>query len=501
MTLYLKYRPQKIKDLDLTIVRESLANLVNSGNIPHALLFAGPKGTGKTSAARIIAKIVNCEKSGKHLSEPCDKCNQCISIVKGSNIDVIEIDAASHRGIDDVRLIRDAVKLAPINAKKKVYIVDEAHMLTTEASNALLKTLEEPPDHVIFILATTNPEKLIPTVRSRVVEVDFNKASSQEITASLTKKAKGEKVKFENDALKLIAEISDGSFRDATKILEELVLQKIRLKTKDVASYISMKGIYSVDTFVDLIFKKKEKELIKYISDINAKNIQIEDFINSVIKNLRDILIDKSEKKENSGMGKAEIIEVLELLFWAKQELPYAYIDSLPLEIAVYKYCAQKEKENSSNIIEPTEETNGQSENEKENTQSIKSETTADIVKTSKNKKATGKKVNITDEKWRKILDEVRPINMSVEALLRAARPLDYDGQSLVLGVYYKFHKEKLEEVKNIQLLELVAEKILLHPTRIVCHLTEAPKKEEKQVVLTENANEVIDIAKKIFES
>src|SRR3972149_5898243 len=198
MTFYLKYRPQKLEELDIAPVRESLKNVVSSGQIPHAFLFSGPKGTGKTSAARILAKILNCEKKGK---EPCNKCDQCLSITKGSNIDVIELDAASHRGIDDVRALRDAVKLSPARARRKVYIIDEAHMLTTEASNALLKTLEEPPSHVNFILATTNPEKLIETIRSRATSVSFRKAASDEIVNSLGRIVKGEKIKIEKDAL------------------------------------------------------------------------------------------------------------------------------------------------------------------------------------------------------------------------------------------------------------------------------------------------------------
>jgi DNA polymerase-3 subunit gamma/tau len=234
-TLYLKYRPQKIDELDIAEARESLGKIVKSGEVPHAFLFSGPKGTGKTSAARIIAKIVNCESGG---AKPCDKCDQCKSISVGGNIDVIEIDAASHRGIDDVRTLRDAVKLSPAQAKKKVYIIDEAHMLTTEASNALLKTLEEPPEHVMFILATTNPEKLIPTIRSRTTNINFRKATDDEVIRSLLRVVAGEKKKISEASLSLIAKAANGSFRDATKILEQLFTEEKSLAEEDIKEYL-----------------------------------------------------------------------------------------------------------------------------------------------------------------------------------------------------------------------------------------------------------------------
>ena len=250
MTLYLKYRPKNLDELDLPEVSDSLKKIVSSKTIPHAFLFAGPKGTGKTSAARILAKIINCEKLGKN-GKPCDKCEQCVSIAKGTNLDVIEMDAASHRGIDDVRTLRDAVKLAPTKAKKKIYIIDEAHMLTTEASNALLKTLEEPPEHVVFILATTNPEKLIDTVRSRTTFVSFRKATPEEVVKSLKRVVNGEKIKINDESLNKIASLSSGAFRDAIKILEQF--------TAEGQGYLDRYKSSELDNFIGSLIKKDEK--------------------------------------------------------------------------------------------------------------------------------------------------------------------------------------------------------------------------------------------------
>src|SRR4029078_5572768 len=186
--LYLKYRPQTIDDLDLKSVRESLQKTLSKTEIPQAFLFAGPRGTGKTSAARIVAKSLNCQKSeGGRQIEPCNTCASCIAITRGEDLDVIEIDAASHRGIDDIRVLRDAVKLAPIASAKKIYIIDEAHMLTTAACNPLLKILEAPSAHVVFILATTNPEKLIDTIRSRTTLIPFTKATEEDVVRRLVK--------------------------------------------------------------------------------------------------------------------------------------------------------------------------------------------------------------------------------------------------------------------------------------------------------------------------
>ena len=178
---------------------------------------------------------------GPGLVKPCEECQQCKSITNGSNIDVTELDAASHRGIDDVRSLRDAVKLAPASGKKKIYIIDEAHMLTTEASNAILKLLEEPPAHVIFILATTNPEKLIDTIRSRTTNIAFKKATSTEIVRSLKRVVEGEKIKIAEDALSVIADFANGAFRDAIKVLEQSIGEGIKLTKESLEEVLLVK--------------------------------------------------------------------------------------------------------------------------------------------------------------------------------------------------------------------------------------------------------------------
>src|SRR3990167_6546855 len=239
IAFYLKYRPQTLDDLAGQIqIKESLKVAFTSGKLSHAYLFAGPRGTGKTSTARILAKMVNCRKSDVRNQKsdtkiPCNECDVCLSITDGSNLDLIEIDAASNRGIDDIRTLRESIKLAPSGSKKKVYIVDEAHMLTTEAFNALLKTLEEPPLHTLFILATTDPEKIPQTILSRVTRLDFKLASQVEILEALKVVAEGEKIKIEDAALKLIAKKAGGSFRDAVKYLDQLGSLGKEIKVKD----------------------------------------------------------------------------------------------------------------------------------------------------------------------------------------------------------------------------------------------------------------------------
>lgn len=319
MTYYLKYRPQTIEDLDILSVRESLTKIVKSNEVPHALLFAGSRGTGKTSTARILAKIINCtERKG---DEPCNKCDSCTSITNGTNMDVIEMDAASNRGIDDVRVLRDAVKLAPSSSKAKVYIVDEAHMLTTEASNALLKTLEEPPSHVYFILATTNPEKLIETIRSRTTLIQFTKATIDEVKRSLQRIIKKEQLDIKNDNLDKIIKIAKGSFRDAVKLLEQY--------SKD-EKFLDTQNVFDADKLANDLLAKDVDTVLSEVTTAIKNGVSAENITMELLTSLQAKLL--NEKSD-------DLIKLIGLILSVQEYNKVTPIEELPLELAIIKWC------------------------------------------------------------------------------------------------------------------------------------------------------------------
>ncbi len=482
MTLYLKYRPQTVDELDLERVRESLKKIVASGRIPHAFLFAGPKGTGKTSAARILAKIVNCQaKPDRALQDeglPCNKCGQCLAIQKGSSLDVVELDAASHRGIDDIRALRENVALSPSSGKKKVYIIDEAHMLTTEAANAFLKTLEEPPEHVIFIFATTDPHRLPETVRSRLTHIIFRKATLKEVGRQLERVIAGEKIKVEEGVVDAIAKAADGSFRDAVKILEQLSLESKKITKKTAEDFLQEGMPQTLDAFFSCLADKDREGSLRLIEDGVAAGLNIRNYVDLIFGKIHKALLagEGLPGEALPGFTKQELLDLIKLLSDAKCEMAFCPVTQLPLEIAVIKWCHAKRGP-------------ALQDGAKKKDQEIESPEIKDVV-------------NLP---WQAVMTAIRPQNSSVEALLRAARPVEFDGQTLKLGVFYKFHKEKLETPQYTGILESTIETVIGAPVRVVCILTEPEKKEEKpqkEPVLTEPGDkDIIQTAKEIFGS
>lgn len=494
-TLYLKYRPQKISDLDLAEVRDFLSRIVNLEEIPHAFLFEGPRGSGKTSAARIMAKILNCEKLSND-KEPCNKCEQCISITKGTNIDVVELDAASHRGIDDVRLIRESVKLSPAKAKKKVYIIDEAHMLTTEASNALLKTLEEPPGHVVFILATTNPEKLLDTIKSRTVRVNFKKAKSEEIIRSLASVLKKEKMKYQDEVLSLISENVDGSFRDAKKILEEFIMKDILNDIEKAQDHLLSKSDFDADQLFKYLKEKDLKNCVSVFNGSESAGVPAKTVYTRLINKIKDYLFSVSDYKidPSNTFDKNEILALSDIFitFWDRYQNDIS--DYVPFYLASAKWCDKESDLNSKNTNSKNNKNEGNVNNinnsgGKSDLKSRKNAKSVDAIDISNNgddlKEDNGEQIggiskdiydegeNISQDIWKQILVMTRNKNASTEALLRAARPANFDGKTLTLGVFYKFHKEKLESIPHKVCLEDVLRETLKTDVRVECFLTQ----------------------------
>src|SRR4051794_14918787 len=244
-------------------VAQTLKRAIESGRIAHAYLFCGTRGTGKTSMARILAKALNCESSKEPTTTPCNKCGSCVAIARGDDIDVIEIDAASNTGVDNVREIIENSQYRPARSRFKVYIIDEAHMLSKAAFNALLKTLEEPPGHVKFILATTEPEKLLPTILSRVQRYDFRNIPTREIAAHLKNITKQEKIKADDDALLLVAKAGAGSMRDSLSLLDRLLsIGEKHLTIETIEQLLGMPKAQAIFDLVQSIGEGKVKDVL-----------------------------------------------------------------------------------------------------------------------------------------------------------------------------------------------------------------------------------------------
>lgn len=355
-----KWRPQKFSEVvGQEAVVKSLRNAVLKGKIPHALLFSGVKGVGKTTTARIFAKAINCTNLSPE-GEPCNQCTNCIEITNGYSMNVVEIDGASNRGIDNIRDIRENTIYMPISGKYKTYIIDEVHMLTNEASNALLKTLEEPPPHIVFILATTEIHKVLPTIRSRCQHYVFRKIPNHLIVEQLKEIANNEKIEFTEEALYLIAETSEGSMRDAESLFDQLVLYTDGSLSED--RIIEFLGIPEEKYFEELMNSAIRKDVIKalkvvesYIEATGNLKVFIKNFLQFLKKGLivkklsyDSSLMDFSESKYEhlksvfGPFSEEEILRIMDLFVEVFKEMRGEVGEKFLFEIALFKLMDYK---------------------------------------------------------------------------------------------------------------------------------------------------------------
>lgn len=337
LALYRKYRPRTFSEIvGQDAIVQTLLNTAKKGQFSHAYLFAGPRGTGKTSCARITAKAINC--TDPQNGEPCTKCEHCQAIELGNHQDVIELDAASHTSVENVRDLIEKAQFAPSIAQKKVYIIDEAHMLSKSAFNALLKTLEEPPSHVHFILATTEPHKLPVTIISRCQRFDFRRIALSDIVAQLEMIAKNEKINADKEALRLLAHQTNGGMRDAIGLLEQFSTDGA-ITVERVEKNLGLTSLPILEKLLENLEQKNISAALDLVNDVTEKGVELTQFTKDFLDIARQKMLDHVRK----NLDFAFYVRVIDVFTIAGLQLKTSFIPQLPLEVACTKFANSEE--------------------------------------------------------------------------------------------------------------------------------------------------------------
>lgn len=489
-----RFRPQNFDELvGQPHITTTLKNAISMDRLAHAYLFAGPRGTGKTSTARIFAMALNC-KTGP-TAEPCGKCASCIEIKGGRNLDLIEIDGASNRGIDDIRNLRENIKFQPVSGKFKIYIIDESHMLTTEAFNALLKTLEEPPAHVKIILATTQPHKVPATIVSRCQRFDFRKIPTKEIIAKLKSIAAGEHLNISEEALYEIAKISEGSMRDAESVLEQVgIFSDGKIKFEDVTVVLGIVPQDTVFSITESFIDKDSKKALSVISNLINEGKDVSQFVAALIAHFRNILIarivnkdsvagliEASEEqleliiKQSHSFSVQDIFYVINVLLHTQELIRKHQYDRIILEVMMVKLT---QRENLAALDEVLEKLSSLASEKSQAAPEVKNNTEKKAVggqaaqkenppnpKGPSLKEKDGKgllKLEAIKSCWGELIEILKDEKMSVATLMLDAKIIGSENSFLVIGVPdgLTFHKESLERTENKKLIEEILSRL-----------------------------------------
>ncbi len=502
LVLARKYRPQTFTELiGQPHIKETLGNAIMTNRLAHAYLFAGSRGTGKTTTARILAKCLNCLK-GMSIT-PCGECSSCKEIANGYSMDVLEIDGASNRGIDEIRELRERVKFLPAAAKYKVYIIDEVHMLTNEAFNALLKTLEEPPAHVIFVFATTEPHKVPQTILSRCQRFDFKRIPVSEICKLLKQVSELEKIEIDDLTLTFIARASEGSMRDAESILDQVVsFCGNKVTQEDVSTILGIVPQEVLITFCNAIIKSDSNEIIKLLNDLVNEGIDLSQFVREMMMRLRNLLLIKAGCTPDSVIDLAsDSIKLLQVQAeqWTQEQL-LNFIETfqkanenmrlfplqarLILEVALIKIIQGNKKQES-----PKKEF-------KEEAiipaplpiQSLPTQTVKDSILS----------IQQIKEAWTDVRKNIKKEKPSLDTCLASAELVDLINHTLTIGFRQgdSFHRERIERRENKEFVEGQIKEILNCDLRIKTVFINGKSSEEEK---TTSTTKTLDMVLKIF--
>lgn len=435
ITLYRKYRPKDFDEIagEKQIV-QALKNSLKENRMAHAYMFTGPRGVGKTTTARIIAKGLNCLTNGI-TDTPCNNCKNCIAIDNGNFFDLSEIDAASNRGIDEIRSLKERVNYQPVEGRKKIYIIDEVHMLTKEAFNALLKTLEEPPEYVIFILATTEPDKILDTIMSRCQRYDFLPMKYEETKEKISEIAKIENIEIDDKSIEMIYEKSGGSMRDAVSIFEKVVSYNygLKIESENCARALGIIPEKLMSDFYNIILENKKEKGINFVEELWGNGVECEEFFREFANFLKKITV---KTAENCDVN-LNIIEIIfDILFKFRFEEDKRLLGYL-IVIKIFK---------------------GKSETTEKIIYNEKKEIKENIIYSDKIK--TG--IDFFHKNWKSILNSAKDRKISIFAFLAPTKPLKIEGNTLFIEfpAENSYHKVSMEKNENMSILrDIIREK------------------------------------------
>lgn len=495
VALYRRWRPQNFDTLvGQQPVKQALTNALTSGRIAHAYLFAGPRGTGKTSTARILAKALNCEHGPT--PNPCGECDNCRRIAEGSSMDVFEIDAASNRGIDEIKTLRDQLAFTPVDCRYKVYIIDEVHMLTNEAFNALLKTLEEPPAHVLFILATTEPQKIPLTILSRCQRFDFRKINTAEIADHLAEIVKEEGVEISDEALNAIARKAAGGMRDAISVLDQCIaFAGSRIELQHVELVLGTVSEEATASLIDTVLEQNYSQLFLLLHDFMQQGKDIKQILRDCIQYCRQLLLLKVAPNEQlvelspDSIGKAKeqaqalpvefLGRMINRLAAAEKDLRYSNQPQILLEAAFVDLMIQG--------MEPAAEQPAAPVSRKTGAKSAAAEKAA--VKPVQKLIASEELL----QQWSEVMTQIKGRSIKLHAFLNDVKPAAFKNGELILrfGQQYGFHHKMVNQEENIRLISQIVSQMTGQPVKVIVELENEAGYIKQELTLADEAKKL----------